>query len=268
MAIKVKRVRRISRESAIPAYDMSPWERFVLTETWKTRRFYDAGGLLHFVVPYSVKDTLSESPPAPYRFSDSECGSSITIGSYVDEYDSVRYYLCDLSRREQSIQKVPTIESIAPKSPKKQPPPKTARLRSAIGNKSSTGKRERFPVVQISSNFAYVEDIDEKPPIGFRPPKGAIAKIVTDRGVQYIFPAGTQYQGLGDEVYREVSLDRGSFDVRTLRKSATTPGKVNSRRLVPLGEGKKSFFGRKGIYSSVISSIARAFVRGGGKFNA
>ncbi len=262
-ARKPRVVRRISRESAVPAYDLTPWQRLTLETVWKTRRFYDAGGLLHFVIPYSVKDTLLESPPNGYEYKlqvPKEFSDSI-ISTHVDSYDNEKYYLYSIETRKQ---RAGSVSEIAPKKPRSEKPPKTARLRNAIGNKLESGKRERFPVVQISTQFATVEDIDEKPPKGFRTPKGAIAKIVTERGIQYIYPAGYKTEGLGDLNYINTSIDRGSYDVRTLKKGRTKPGKINSRRLVPIGEGREKFRGKKGLYRKVFNAIARAFKAGGG----
>lgn len=258
--------RRISRESAVPAYDLSAWQRYILTETWKARNFLDVHGMLFFVVPYSLKDTLVEFPPAPFSYGTTQCQKPIL--RHIDLFDGETYFLCENVSGSGDEENVDIdVSDITPKRPRSENPPKTARLRYAVGNRTSKGTRERFPVVQVSSSFAYIDDIDERPPIGARSPTDAIAKIVTDRGVQYIYPPGKSYDGTGDQVYFQASNDRGSFDIRTLRKGATTPGRVNSRRLIPLGEGKKTLRGKPGKYAKIVNAIARAFVRGGGKFN-
>lgn len=115
------------------------------------------------------------------------------------------------------------------------------------------GVVERFPIIQVPVSKATIADVDTLPAKGARPPKGAIGRIRTDSGVQWVFPAGADLSAVSnlDLAYQDISTQRGSYDTRAR-------GKVNGRprKIEPLGEGRQG-----GRYASVVADIARALIR-------
>lgn len=265
--------KRVSRESAIPAHTLTPWQRYQYEIVWKLRTYvHSETGLIMYIIPHNILGTIIEHPGKDYIFEPAgfftiyQLNHMIASMTFEDSVTNETFFLIEVKRLPH--EELPVIKQIKepppPKigrKPKIEPPPKTARLRQAVREGDKHGTLKKFNVVQVSKDFAHIQDIDESPPKGFRTPKGAIGKIKTDRGVQYIYPPDHKYDGLGDSNYENVSQDRGSYDIRTTRRNASGPGYINSRRLVSLGDGRKG-----GKYSRVINAIALAFIRGGGKF--
>lgn len=156
-----------------------------------------------------------------------------------------------------------------PRTVKYEPPPKRARVRTMTS--AATGRPEK--IVQVSPDVAVIVDVDGK--VG-RTPKGAIGRIQTDRGAQFIFPATDEGRKdaaaalaslSGDDKHRAASEDRGSYDVRATSKTKKARGadaKVSyyaPRTIEPRGAASRG--GAAAL--KVLRWIARAFVAAGGK---
>ncbi len=284
--------KRTIRESSVPAWRLSPWQRYVLEEVWKVRSYVHLGtGEVFYVLPTSKMSgqgpaievepgggyvfiegaTLTEyqksqlEPPLDVRVPSQQVGEPAA-------YDP--YYLVQADRLpppeppQVKVEPKPRRKPPEPpRPPKPEKPPKAPVLRQA-SYVDEDGRMRRFDVVKIPPNYARVLDIDGPLPDGYRLPRQVIGRITTDRGVQLLLEPGTpdlpelaDLINESDQAYRQLSEHRGSYDVATLNHT-----KRGGRTLEALGEGRDTIRGHKGRYSANIRAIARALEKGGGRF--
>lgn len=225
------------KTSARLRLDYSPYQQYQI----------ESSGIGSFTGPQGdVYYLMSSTDPEPFPESPGN-GWEFVHGGADDWTDSNGTPWVLVATSEQPPK--PRTKRAKPPEP---PPTKRARVRYSART-TETGIREVFPIVQIPASRVTIADVDQTPAKGSRPPKGAIGRIKTDHGVQWLFPPGADVSGLPgvDLAYVDISAQRGSYDTRARSKVGGRPRKVE-----PLGEGRQG-----GKYARTISGIARAFLR-------
>lgn len=272
---KENKGRRKRVESAVQAGTLSPFQRFTALETRGYKTFSDALGNPYIV--FKIADSVIPLHPSyPEKFiesADLDERKHLNLAEFTDPYDGVKRYLIEERENILTGDEYKQKEARKEETPEwvNDAKPKTRSYKYATTSQTFEyikGKPKEIPLISIDSQKFVVLDIDEKLPPGVRI-KGAIAKVKTSRGTQYIIPRDVYIeQGFSEgSIYEQIASERGSYDIRTREKryfdkdtGEQLPFRNNARVMTPLGEGKK---GKSN--SKVFAVLGRVFKNGGGK---
>jgi hypothetical protein len=270
------KARRRNTDSAVIGISLTPYQRFTAEQIRGYRTYKSAIGELYYV--FKIGDSpIASNPEKPGLFvtKDQLRENFQFAAEFEDPIDGETRYLTtdnqiDLGEAEEDNE--PTKEEERKQDRPdfiRDAKPKTRNYKFSSSSQTIEyieGKPKKVNLLSIRADQFVVLDIDEKLPPGLRI-KGAIAKVKTSRGTQYIIPRSEYVdQGLGSGLYEQISTDRGSYDIRTREKryvdmeGKALPWRNNARTIQPLGKGKKG-----GELRKLFSLIGNTFVKAGGK---
>lgn len=270
------RARRRNTESAVIGVSLTPYQRFTAEQIRGYRTYKSAVGELYYV--FKIGDSpIAQNPEKPGLFvtKDQLRDDFKFSAEFEDPIDGETRYLTTDSQIDLGVFEEET-EQITENERKREnndfirdARPKTKNYKFASSAQTVEyieGKPKKISLLSISADQFVVLDIDEKLPPGLKV-KGAIAKVKTSRGTQYIIPRSEYVdQGLGSGFYEQISTERRSYDIRTREKryvdieGKALPFRNNPRTIQPLGKGKKG-----GELRRLFAIIGNTFVKAGGK---